>query len=532
MSEDIKFVEMITQAAIDAASIAKLRTVPGRGTTYGENGLTAEQLKARFDALPLLAVQKVNEIITRLKDGRLSAELVVDADAKRTLIEVLGDLVTTEDLASAIDDIKGNVPEELSHLDTIAKLAFVVSECVSGKGLSHILEAYAEKEDLLEYARLTEISAIRKRLTNLERAAEDMLYTDADSVRVKVVPEDALPFAAIKEIGGASFVVDGKIVDAKVTSLYSEGVNILATPYPGAARIGSYWNGLEIDYAVDGSIVLNGTATKNTSLILYSESDGLSLPEEGVYIDGDYPIPFYLKSGTSRNDWHRAKEFVPSPSDEYYGRYVVYFDIPSGKTFDYVRLYPSITKGTMARHGVRYLSPCTFEIPAEVLSLPDYGISSAGRRNTLIYTDDGRWVYRRAVKKYIEDGSGEWWRAENDNGTYFMLHIGYKSTAPMCSKFPTGNAGVVPSIYSAGNSIIIFPGEDFSIDAWKAKLREWYEAGDPLVIHYDTPEVTETDVTEYFKVDNLLEVRGGGTITAIAVGNVAVPTVIEYQLEE
>ena len=184
------------------------------------------------------------------------------------------------------------------------------------------------------------------------------------------------------------------------------------------------------------------------------------------------------------------------------------------------------------RHASRYLAPHTYSLPEEVLLLPDYGISSAGKRNTLRCTDDGRWVYRRAVKKYIEDGSGEWWRGENEYGTYFMLYIGYKSTTPMCNKFPIGKDGVVPSIYSAGNSIIILPGEDLSLYEWEAKLKEWYDMGDPLVIHHDTPEVTETDVTEYFKTDNLLEVRGGGTITAIADGDIAVPTVIEYQLEE
>ena len=356
-----------------------------------------------------------------------------------------------------------------------------------------------------------------------------MLYTDTAAARVKVVPEDALPFAVIKEIGGASAVVDGKMVDAKATGLYSEGVNILATPYPGAARIG-YYNGVEIDYAVDGGIILNGVATTSMSLRLYSEKDNLSLPEEGVYIDGDYPIALFLKSSAS--GWHRATEFIPSPRDEYYGHYVVYFYILEGATFDHVRLYPSITKGTRERHGIRYLNPYTFTIPDEVLSLPDYGISSTGKRNTLRCMDDGRWVYRRAVTKYIEDGSGEWIRAENANGIHFRLIIGYASTMPICNKFPTGKAGVVPSIYSAGNNIIIFPGEDLSLDEWKATLKDWYDAGTPLVIHHDTPEVTETDVTEYFKTDNLLEVRGGGTITALTDGVIDVPTVIQYQMEE
>jgi hypothetical protein len=49
--------------------IAGLRDVPNRGNTWGQNGLTAEGLKQRFDALPLHVADKLNGLIDALGLG-------------------------------------------------------------------------------------------------------------------------------------------------------------------------------------------------------------------------------------------------------------------------------------------------------------------------------------------------------------------------------------------------------------------------------------------------------------------------------
>lgn len=49
--------------------IAGLRDVPNRGNTWGQNGLTAEGLKQRFDALPLHVADKLNGLIDAIGLG-------------------------------------------------------------------------------------------------------------------------------------------------------------------------------------------------------------------------------------------------------------------------------------------------------------------------------------------------------------------------------------------------------------------------------------------------------------------------------
>ena len=53
----------ISATEINDNGISNLRTVPGQGGTYGANGLSAADIKARFDALPKLIAGKVNQVI-------------------------------------------------------------------------------------------------------------------------------------------------------------------------------------------------------------------------------------------------------------------------------------------------------------------------------------------------------------------------------------------------------------------------------------------------------------------------------------
>ena len=66
--------------------IAGLRDTPNRGNTWGQNGLTAEDLKKRFDALPLHVADKLNGLIDALG---LGAVVVLDKKGNAyTLAEI------------------------------------------------------------------------------------------------------------------------------------------------------------------------------------------------------------------------------------------------------------------------------------------------------------------------------------------------------------------------------------------------------------------------------------------------------------
>lgn len=198
MSEETTTIKKILQSEIDAVSIAKLRTVPGRGTTYGENALSAEQLKQRFDALPLLAVQKVNEIIDAITSGVLAKTMALEG---KTLSEIIEHLATDEQIA----DLADSVAYIMEDLGTRAKKSDLAARftCVMED-----LDTRAKKSDLNDYARQAEISAARKRLDNLEaRIAPDMFIVDDGTAYVKDIPTNVAPYAELRAIGGMTHTV-------------------------------------------------------------------------------------------------------------------------------------------------------------------------------------------------------------------------------------------------------------------------------------------------------------------------------------
>lgn len=76
----------ITDAEIAERGITPLRDAPNRGHTFGTNNLSADGLKARFDSLPKLLIERFNALLDKIKDGSLSEELKVDAEG--TLAEL------------------------------------------------------------------------------------------------------------------------------------------------------------------------------------------------------------------------------------------------------------------------------------------------------------------------------------------------------------------------------------------------------------------------------------------------------------
>ena len=157
-------------------------------------------------------------------------------------------------------------------------------------------------------------------------------------------------------------------------AITSYSANLLAYPYPAATASEETINGVTFRQMSDGSIILNGTAERNVSYFLYTDRDGLALPETGVYIDTEIAdgVLLYVKSGSSGAVWKNGA-FYPSKNDEYFGSYEAYVYIKSGTVTNNLRITPSITYGTRVRHAVPYHAPHRIEIPDEVTSLPGYG---------------------------------------------------------------------------------------------------------------------------------------------------------------
>ena len=96
-------IENIKETDINAKKMSAVATRPNSTGLYGTKALTANELKAKMDALPLLAIEKINEIINAMG---------VDGDFAKTLKFQSGDTVYT--LQELVDGIfNGDLSEIL-----------------------------------------------------------------------------------------------------------------------------------------------------------------------------------------------------------------------------------------------------------------------------------------------------------------------------------------------------------------------------------------------------------------------------------
>jgi hypothetical protein len=92
----------ITEGEVAANGVSALRDAPNRRGGFGNNGLTAEELKARFDELPKLIVKKLNALIAYIQSDAFAGEVKV---GDSTLSKLLGNAKTYADaLAEALDE--------------------------------------------------------------------------------------------------------------------------------------------------------------------------------------------------------------------------------------------------------------------------------------------------------------------------------------------------------------------------------------------------------------------------------------------
>lgn len=96
-------IEKILQEDIEAGKIANLSTRPTDSRTLGGDGLTPKQLREKYDELPLLAINKINEILTAIDGGSATVDDILTMiktpipngeDEYKTLYEVLEDVIS------------------------------------------------------------------------------------------------------------------------------------------------------------------------------------------------------------------------------------------------------------------------------------------------------------------------------------------------------------------------------------------------------------------------------------------------------
>ena len=339
----------------------------------------------------------------------------------------------------------------------------------------------------------------------------------------------------------------GGFKDISITTLKSEGANLLPFPYCEGAITK---NGVTFTLLDDGGIHIKGTPDQH---FIYNLSVGIKffdLTYIGAVTTNLYATDGKLclsKSGTL------AKQMVLA-----YDRGSIHLEFTAtmvGKAYDGT-LYPMLNYGTTAKPYKPYIGEIdTLKIPDDIyygiLSPEGYG---AGIDNTYYnYIDFERKVFVQKVGTVVLDGTEEMWTSyANENGkTLYHFWFGglVNSDANgigICNHYDiVANHNDIyihdiEGVFIDRESLTVYDEYYSSLEVneedapyeWKNHLAELYANGNPLVIIYALAEPIETDISDML-FDEFIKIEGGGTITALDYEKTTkgVPTTINYLID-
>lgn len=267
-------IEKITTAEIYANSVERLSDYPNSASRYGTGGLSAAQLKAKYDLLAKLAITKLNETI----DSIIAAEADTDAIIKSIMTQVPTGEVDTE----------GN--------PTYKSLDTVIADVLDGDFAGYLALTGLTEDDLQ-----TELETIEDDIDDLETSvgASDDTASATGSVYARI----AKNAADISTNASGITTLDGNKVNK------SDIVNDLTTG--GATKVLSAEQGKTLKGLVDAKIptsaIVNDLATGGASNVLSAEQgktlkglDDLKVPISAIVNDlttGGTAVPLSAEQG-------------------------------------------------------------------------------------------------------------------------------------------------------------------------------------------------------------------------------------------
>jgi hypothetical protein len=170
-------IKEITPKEINERKVANLPTRPNNPRLYGGERLSPEQLKERFDALSLLAINRLNTLIAMINDGKISKEIPVlmigEGDEAQTL--------TISELAEKVVD--GTLPDIM-----------MASESKSlRKALNEAAQAYQFRLDMEKVAEdiNKDVSAVRNSVEEEKKIVDEykQMMDDIDAAVDQIIVE-------------------------------------------------------------------------------------------------------------------------------------------------------------------------------------------------------------------------------------------------------------------------------------------------------------------------------------------------------
>lgn len=336
---------------------------------------------------------------------------------------------------------------------------------------------------------------------------------------------------------------------AKVTSLKSEGANLIPFPYVQSS-ISQF--GLTATANSDGSIHLSGTATEVGTFTAFFLGVGsianfslppstYSMPATGKYGEQRITVTFANKDRASMAWLYStagANTVTTTEEAQHLHLKIEYWIKEVGEVVDFT-FYPTMNYGSTPAPFTPYRAEPidTLAIPEAVQSLPDYGEGvSADYSNRIKFADK---KYRQEVARVSFDGTEKWtdWGSTDTYNAYWTDKcddIFADFAMAISNKFDRSSARVPNVFYIAdGGSKTSFkvPVEAYpTVDDWKNQLAEWYNNGIPLIVVGLLADPIETDISAYLTSDGFFKVQGGGSIAPTEANGYeyTVPSTINY----
>lgn len=284
--------------------------------------------------------------------------------------------------------------------------------------------------------------------------------------------------------------------------IVSTGKNLIPYPYYDKSRV---TNGITYTVNSDGSILLNGTATANSSFVLVSNLSPIKLDKSESYFLSGCPsgggfesYRIFIQNTAYQqgySDMGNGVSFTAENTD-----YYIFIIIREGATVNNLVFSPMLSHGTSALPYEPYTSDTLSA--ATPIELAEYDVA---------YPETGE--TKRNSGKKVFDGT-ETWEARGSVGDlyrYGAVLANVKTSGACVANLSGENSGAsVAGNYFIDTEFKVFT-NIATVDEWKAHLAEIATAGNPLTVIYETAEAI-TEATPFDKSKYIAWKNGSETI--------------------
>lgn len=182
--------------------------------------------------------------------------------------------------------------------------------------------------------------------------------------------DDISPITREMEVKISSDTVE----DLTAVKIRKQGKNLIPFPYQQLTLGTSTYNGVDFTVYEDGSILINGTATSNTTRYLYRNTTDLLGLKSGITISGSknasddtqqgnvyFLCNYYNSTGTMTQGLvaSTTPSGIKTIADDWKGL-GIYINIPNGKTLNNLLIKPQLEIGATATEYEPYITPTEY----------------------------------------------------------------------------------------------------------------------------------------------------------------------------